>query len=308
MTLDIIIINWNSSYQLRDCINSVLAHGAVFFNRIVIVDNGSSDDSIQLIENHGQLTIIRLQENLGFGKACNIGAADSKAEYLLFLNPDALLFSNSLGAALNYMKFPENSAVGICGIQLVDEHNKVSRSCTHFPTSGSFICHAIGIDRIFPKLGFTMRSWDHSSVQDVDHVIGAFYLVRRPVFDQLEGFDERFFVYLEDLDFSKRARSAGWRIAYLASVQAFHAGGGTSKQIMARRLFYSVRSRLLYAYKHLPWVGATFVLLATLGVEPLSRSVQAVGCASWSGFKETWSAYAMLWRWLPRWVWRGETT
>jgi hypothetical protein len=145
-----------------------------------------------------------------------------------------------------------------------------------------------------------MADWDHTHTRDVDHVIGAFSLVRRAVFDALEGFDERFFVYLEDLDFSRRARNAGWRTVYLADAQAFHAGGGTSRQIKARRLFYALRSRLLYAFKHFPRAGAISVMFATLMIEPLSRSLAALLRGSWSGLKETWSAYGMLWRWLPQ--------
>jgi GT2 family glycosyltransferase len=152
-----------------------------------------------------------------------------------------------------------------------------------------------------------MAEWDHASILQVDHVIGAFFLVRREIFNSLNGFDDRFFVYLEDLDFSFRARKAGWRSMYLADAQAFHAGGGTSNQVKARRLFYSLRSRLLYAFKHFSWLGAIAVVLATLLVEPLSRSAQALFRASLSTLRETWAAYGMLWRWLPQWFLKGVT-
>jgi GT2 family glycosyltransferase len=152
-----------------------------------------------------------------------------------------------------------------------------------------------------------MAEWDHKQTRPVDHVIGAFFLVRRELFEALEGFDERFFVYLEDLDFSYRAYQSGWRSVYLGDVQAFHAGGGTSNQIKARRLFYSLRSRLLYSFKHFSWIGASAVLIATLLVEPLSRSVLALLRRSWPGLKETWAAYGMLWQWLPRWATQGVT-
>ena len=130
-------------------------------------------------------------------------------------------------------------------------------------------------------------------------LIGAFYLVHRELFDKLGGFDERFFVYLEDLDFSLRARQAGYASYYLASASAFHKGGGTSENINARRLFYSLRSRVLYAYKHFSFVSATVVLLGTLFVEPLSRLVLAMVRRSGSSMMETLSAYGQLWRALP---------
>jgi hypothetical protein len=94
---------------------------------------------------------------------------------------------------------------------------------------------------------------------------------------------------------------------YLAEAQAFHAGGGTSNKVKARRLFYSLRSRLLYSFKHFDLGGAWVVLLATLLLEPVSRTLLAMSRGSWSSVKETWCGYAMLYRWLPQWVLRGVT-
>jgi GT2 family glycosyltransferase len=192
-------------------------------------------------------------------------------------------------------------------VQLLDEAGHVSRSCARFPSAVGFAAHAVGLDRFFPRLGHFMAEWDHAQTRQVDQVIGAFFLVRRNLFEALHGFDERFFVYFEEVDLSYRARQTGWRSVYLADAQAFHAGGGTSNQVKARRLFYSLRSRLLYAFKHFSWMGAFAVLLATLLVEPLSRSALALMRRSWVGLKETWAAYGMLWRWLPQWVLKGGT-
>jgi hypothetical protein len=169
-----------------------------------------------------------------------------------------------------------------------------------------FVCHAVGLDRLFPQLGHFMTEWGHNETREVDQVIGAFFLVRRSVFEALQGFDEQFFVYYEEVDFSRRAREAGWRSIYLANAQAFHAGGGTSNQVKATRLFYISRSRLLYAFKHFSLIGACLVLLTTLLLEPFSRSVLALARGFWLSFKETWVGYAMLWKWLPQWVFKGK--
>ena len=150
-------------------------------------------------------------------------------------------------------------------------------------------------------------AWDHAQRRQVDNVVGAFFLVRLEIFTALRGFEERCFVYLEDLDFSYRACQPGWSSMYLANTQAFHAGGGTSNQIKARRLFYSLRSRLLYAFEHFSCIGAVGVLLATFLVEPLSRSALTLLRRSWAGLTATWATYGMLWRWLPRWVLEGDT-
>lgn len=310
--IDIVIVNWNSGDQLWRAVNSLAEFGAGAVNEVVVVDNASSDDSLQRVEAYtGErpfaLRVIRNQTNLGFGAACNQGASLTRSEFLLFLNPDAALFADTLPKAMAYMRDSRNARVGICGVQLFDEQMRLSRSCARFPDVRKFLAHAVGLDRVSPKLGHLMTDWDHMETREVDHVIGAFFLVRRKVFDAVGGFDEQFFVYLEDLDFSHRAHMGGWRSVYLASAQAFHAGGGTSRQVKARRLFYSLRSRLLYAFKHFSWMGAMLVLLSTLLVEPISRSLLALLRRSWSGFKETWAAYGMLWRWLPQWLLKGVT-
>lgn len=305
--VDCIIVNWNSGNQLRKCISSIgnCNHAAV--REVIVVDNGSMDGSEEFSVDCSKFALIRAGVNFGFGKACNLGTKQASADYFLFLNPDAALYSDTLEKSLAFMQNPINAQVGICGVQLVDESGHVARSCARFPSAGGLVAHAIGLDRIFPRLGHFMAEWPHDTTREVDHVIGAFFLVRRALFESLGGFDERFFVYLEDLDFSLRARQAGWRTVYLADVQAFHAGGGTSNQVKARRLFYSLRSRLLYAAKHFSAGGAALVFLATLLLEPLSRTALALARRSWPALTETWAGYAMLWRWLPQWVFKGVT-
>jgi len=278
---------------------------------VIIVDNASSDDSLVRVESLGelpfQLQIVRNHDNLGFGNACNQGAELVSGGYILFLNPDARLFENSLSVSLAYLLDSNSQDVGIVGIQLLDEQNLIARSCARFPSVIGFISHAIGLDGLYPHLGHFMAEWPHDSTRQVDQIIGAFFLVRRTLFEELRGFDERFFVYFEEVDFSYRARKKGWRSMFLANVQAFHAGGGTSNQVKALRLFYSLRSRLLYSFKHFSFIGAMAVLLVTLFLEPLSRSALALARKSYTSFQETWSGYGMLWRWLPQWIFKGVT-
>ena len=274
---------------------------------MIVVDNASTDQSCEGIEAIEHVTLIRAQHNLGFAAACNLGAQSTNANYLLFINPDAAALPGSLCGACAGLERPENQHIGIVGVQLLDETNEVARSCANFPSVIKLVAQAIGLDKLVPSLSHFMTQWPHDETREVDQVIGAFFLVRRKVFEQLGGFDERFFVYFEEVDFSCRAKQAGWKTLYLADVQAFHAGGGTSEQIKSTRLFYLLRSRLLFAYKHFGYLGFLTVGFATLFLEPVSRSALAVARWSWPTFKETWQAYGSLWRWLPRWALRGET-
>lgn len=305
--VSIVIVNWNSGPQLAACCDSIVRHAGPLAREIIVVDNGSTDGSGALVAGRPGVELVRSPENLGFARACNLGARRASAAQLLFLNPDAQLFEGTLQSAVAALALPRNRRIGIVGVQLVDASGRVARSCARFPSVPMLLAHTVGLDRIFPKLGFAMHEWDHAQPRRVDHVIGAFYLVRRAVFDAVGGFDERFFVYLEDLDFSLRARAAGWASLFLADTRAFHAGGGTSRQIRARRLFYAQRSRLLYAFKHFGAAGALPVLLATLLVEPVSRSAFALLRRSWPTLRESWAGYLMLLGWLPRWIGRGAT-
>jgi GT2 family glycosyltransferase len=302
--IDIVIVNWNSGHLLRECIDSMRL-STLKPQSITIVDNNSTDSSLSFLDE--TVRLVRSKSNLGFGKACNLGAANGSAKYILFLNPDARLFEVSLSQSLAFLEYPLNAQVGICGVQLLDNRNVVARSCSRFPTPASFFSHSAALSKFFPRLGHSMVDWHHAINQDVDQVIGAFFLVRRSLFIDLGGFDERFFVYYEELDFSYRARLAGWRSVYLADVQAFHAGGGTSNQVKAKRLFYSLRSRILYAFKHFSLPGALLVLLSTLLIEPFSRCIFAIVRRSRSSFNETLYGYAMLIQWLPQWVFKGVT-
>jgi hypothetical protein len=143
-----------------------------------------------------------------------------------------------------------------------------------------------------------MGEWDHLTTQEVDHVIGAFYLVRRFVFKKLKGFDERFFVYLEDIDFSKRAQKHGWSSVYYTDVQAHHLCGGSSGKVKSKRLFYSVRSRLLYSFKHFSYFDSLKILIITMMVEPLTRAIWAVRLMSFVSLKESIMAYGHLLNWI----------
>jgi len=299
-SLSIVIVNWNSGRQLLDVVSSIALYNQDSVKTVIIVDNGSVDDSLLLINEEKnfpfQLKIIRNKDNRGFGAACNQGAALVTSEYLLFLNPDTRLFENSLSAPLAYMQNPSNLGVAVVGIQLIDEKNCIARSCARLPALKMFAAQALGLNHFPPlrHLNMHMTDWSHDETRSVDHVIGAFYLIRNSIFKSLGGFDERFFVYLEDLDLSLRVQQAGHQIVFLAEVQAFHAGGGTSRQIKARRLFYSLRSRLLYGFKHFSLTKAWMLLFITLTLEPWARLTLALLRGSWRDAVHTLQGYFLL--------------
>ena len=306
-SLDIIIVNWNTEDLLQDCLRTIsdaCRDTDIRLGRVRVVDNASTDGSADnLVSCRLPLTLVRNARNQGFAAACNQGAKGSGAEYLLFLNPDTRLLPNSLIGPLSMLAHPAHRRTGIAGIQLLDDMGNTSRSCARFPTPSLFFYKMIGLDRFFPDLCFShiMTDWDHRQTKVVDHVIGAFYLVRKKVFQDLGGFDARFFVYLEDLDFSLRAFQKGWRTCYLSGFQAYHKGGGASDAVKDIRLFYALRSRILYGFKHFIWINAFLLVLGVLLIEPWTRLGNAVLIKSPGQMRDTLKAYAMLWKDLPNW-------
>lgn len=296
-TIDVVIVNWNSGPQLRECLQSFAAVADDdVAARVTVIDNASTDGSSEGLAAAVPLTVVRNADNRGFGAACNQGAAGSDADFLLFLNPDTRLMPGSLARPVRYLRADENAKVGIVGIQLVDADGRVARNTARAPTAWSMVGNSVGLDRLAPRLfpPHFVTEWAHDQTRPVDQVMGAFFLVRRSMFEALGGFDERFFVYYEDLDLSVRAHAQGWRSVYLSTAQAFHRGQGTTEGATARRTFYFCRSRILYARKHFSTTGALAVTLATFALEPLARLAAAPRSAG-----ATLCAFAMLWRDLP---------
>ena len=185
--------------------------------------------------------------------------------------------------------------IGICGIRLVDEEGHPSTSAARFPTLRVMAGKVLGLTRIFPRAfpAHLMASSELPESGFVDQVIGAFFLIRKNVFDRCGGFDERFFVYYEEVDLSLRAKQFGHSSYFLSEVSAFHKGGGCSEPVKALCLFYSLRSRILYAKKHYSWIiFIAFVLLT--GLELPLRLLQGALKASWPRISNTVVAYTLL--------------
>jgi GT2 family glycosyltransferase len=295
--VSLIIVNWNSGRQLSECLASIRRYGGASVREIFVIDNASSDGSNLLSEAYSGVRLIQADSNLGFAKACNLAARQATGAYYLFLNPDARLFSGSIDTALRFMEGGGAADVGICGIRLVDLEGNTHRHCARFPTWRTYVGHVLGLNRVLPLLfpPHFMTEFDHETSREVDQVIGAFFLVRQTVFEAMGGFDERFFVYMEELDFSLRARRAGWRSWYLADVSAYHKGGGTSERVKAYRLFYSLRSRILYAFKHFHTVAAWSVFALTICIEPVTRIVRCTLRRSYQDLSDTARGYWLLW-------------
>jgi hypothetical protein len=302
-SISIIIVNWNAGQQLRDCISSIAraSHEGFSLCGVAVVDNGSSDDSLTGIDQLGvPVSIIRNVANRGFAAACNQGAAQVTGDYLLFLNPDAVLFEDSLTRPIEFMERKDNASIGICGIKLLDEQGSYSTSCARFPSARIFLGAATGLSKLFPRVfpRHLMSGIECKNGGVVDQVIGAFFLVRAELFNKLNGFDECFFVYFEEVDFSLRAKRLGYSSYLLTGATAFHKGGGCTDAVKATRLFYSLRSRLQYGKKHFSAADNIGLIITTIFVEFGTRVSVAVLALSSSQMRETLGGYGKLFGYL----------
>jgi N-acetylglucosaminyl-diphospho-decaprenol L-rhamnosyltransferase len=281
-TLDIVIVNWNTGTYLRDCLRSLADSERTRFElgKIVVVDNASTDDSLDAVDSSGlPLQIRRNDANRGFGAACNQGARECSSDFLLLLNPDTRVFPDTIDTTVGFMLEPANARVGICGGRMVNDDGSDEFSCWRFPTFWIWAAKITGLAHAFPRWIQLQRMTNDEVGGNgvVDQVIGAFNLIRRPVFDALGGFDERFFVYLEAVDLAFRARRLGYTSYFLADVPIYHAGRVSSEQVRGKRLFYLLRSRTEYARKHWPRWQATVLAALILVVEfPVRWVIAAV--------------------------------
>jgi GT2 family glycosyltransferase len=247
------------------------------------------------------LELIVNSENKGFGSASNEGAKRGNSKYILFLNPDVRLFADTLSKSLSFLVSHTDENIGILGIQMIDQNNSIHRNTARYPTPASFFYQMLGVDRLWPRIfpPHFMTDWTHQDNRAVDQVPGSFFLVHRSLFNALNGFDERFFMYFEDLDFAYRAKLAGWTSYYLADVRAFHYGGGTTNQIKALRLFYVLRSRIAYAAKHFGYSNALWIMIASLTIEFWARLGWSFIHLSARNLIETLEAYFLYIKEVP---------
>lgn len=298
-SLSIVIVNWNAGVQLTKCIDSIFKSTQDKFelDQVVIVDNASTDCSISLIPIHPKVTLIKNKENLGFGAACNIGVKQTNSELLLFLNPDTELPIQTLDAVTDfYISKSKIMKFGILGVKLTDENGQIQKSCSRFPTLCSEVFDRTGLSRIIINKSSHMKEFAHTQSRYVDQVMGAFFLTSMTIFENLNGFDEQFFVYYEEVDFSYRASLLGYKSYFLAETSAMHIGGGCSHQVKAKRLFYSLNSRLIYAKKHFTCLDYLFICIITLCIEPITRVIFSLLKRDFAGVKETISGYKMLYK------------
>ena len=242
--LSIILVNYNDRTHVGACLSGILVEKGGVDLEVIVVDNASSDGSPELIrERFSEVLFIASEENLGFSCANNKGFQQSSGEFILFLNTDTRIDPGTLESLLSWMR--ANPDCGGIGPLLFDERKEFQVS---FGGSRGFFPEMR--DKLFLNSLWKRRIRKMQNPSDTDWISAACLLVRRSAFKSVDGFDERFFLYFEDIDLCLRIRQAGWRLTVLPDVQVFHAGGASTSALSLRSRYFYRQSQLYYYEKH----------------------------------------------------------
>lgn len=253
MKLSIVIVNYNSRELIEQCLASLRIATNNIENEIIVVDNNSPDGSKEYLPSKfAEPKFIFNNEDAGFAKACNQGFKVSSGKYVLFLNPDTILSATSLTECLNF--FETHPEAGAVGVRMIDIQKKFLRESKRgVPGPSASFYKLFGLSAIFPRSKIFSKYYQghlpENEHNPVDVLSGAFMMVRSEVFEMLNGFDERFFMYGEDIDLSVRIRQAGYVNYYLGTVSVTHLkGGSTSYDLKYIKDFYGAMN--MYVKKH----------------------------------------------------------
>lgn len=276
-TISAIVVSYNSREMTLRCLRSLFADLDGISSETFLVDNASSDGTVEAVRaQFPGMKVIANASNVGFGAANNQAMKESKGRYLLLLNSDAFPERGAVEKLVAYLEaHPHVAAVGP---RLVHPDGSLQVSCFPFPSPLRAWLENLWVPKALPhtsRLG-DYRKWAHDCERMVDWVIGACLLVRRQAYEQVGGFDERFFMYAEESDWQRRMRDAGWEIAFTPSAQVQHLGGGSGAADRPRINRYFFQSLDYYELKHHGPLG----LMALRGAMILGSALRLPGWAA----------------------------
>jgi GT2 family glycosyltransferase len=229
--LSVIIVNRNTRELLRACLASLRENGEGLALEVIVVDNGSSDGSVELVRDRfPESVLIRNEQNTGFAYPNNQGIAVSRGRYLMLLNSDTEVRPGALRRLVGFMDaHPE---AGACGPRLLYPDGRLQRSVASFPTLWLHLCDMLLLDRLFPgsRIFSNMEEWfDHAATRPVEHLMGAALLVRREAIDEVGPLDECFRIHFNDVDWCWRIHHAGLKLYFVHDAEIMHHGSVTTR-------------------------------------------------------------------------------
>lgn len=302
--VSIIIVSWNVRDMLARSLRCIFQTVRRASYEVLVVDNASADGSAAMVRDaFPQVTLIANGSNLGFGQANNQAAALARGRYLLLLNPDAFAHEGAIDELVAFMDaHPE---AGASGCRLYYEDGSLQSSVTSFPTVLTELWTTLGLDRAFPAHpvfgSYVLAHERLGHVQEVDSLMGAFLMLRASAVARVGLFDERFFMYSEEVDLCYRLRRAGWRNYFVPQAEATHVWGGSAWQIQGESFLRIYRSRFLFFRKHYgPRDAAAYkAILLLAGLLRLALGPIAFALSRERDYLRIYQNYLALLRALP---------
>ncbi len=270
-SLRIIIVNYNVRHFLAKCLDSIMSSDLGAYKiEVYVVDNNSVDGSQSFIkENYPWVTFIENKENVGFAVANNQALEEASTDYVLLLNPDTILAKDTLRKSIESLEL--DSKIGALGVKMVDGRGEfLPESKRAIPTAWNSFCKLSGLSSLFPKSrwfsGYNLGYLAENENNNVDVLCGAYMMMPTKVIEEVGALDERFFMYAEDIDLSKRIKEAGYKVFYLSDTQIIHYKGESTKKASANyvKVFYGAMYQ--YVEKHYSEGGQYFRTFLKLGI------------------------------------------
>ena len=262
-----IIVSWNAKHYLLDCLRSMKGRSAGKRIEIIVVDNASTDGSPEAVEREFPgVKLIRNETNKGFAAANNIGIEQSTGKYICLINSDVWVLENCLERLGDYMD--SHPSIGMLGPKILNPDRTLQVSCRRFPGLWNNFCPACGMSKVFGENRFFggehMFFFKHNVVRRVHALVGCFLMVRRDALDDVGLLDERFFMYVEDIDWCRRFWAAGWEVVFFPNAQAIHHRGGSSANAPAKFAMEQEHAKLQYwrKYHGAPSRSAILIIIA----------------------------------------------
>ncbi len=248
MELSVIIINWNTRELVLECMDSVYRTTEGLDFEVILVDNGSTDGSVDAVRRRfPQAVVVANPENLGFAGACNRGVERARGRYLAILNSDTVLTPSSLKTLVEFMD--ANPRVAICAPQLLNMDGTLQNSIANLPTLATELLNKSLLRRLFPER-YPGKELRIETPVEVESVIGACMVIRKKALDEVGGFDEDYFFFLEETDLCVRMHRNGWKVVFHPGVRVYHLQGASAKRVNTRARVEYWRSRYIFFKKH----------------------------------------------------------
>lgn len=261
--VSIIIVNWNTRQLLHDCLQSLCDQNSPPVLQIIVVDNGSTDESLDMVVAHfPSVEVIANGRNLGFSKANNIGFIQARGRHVFFLNSDTVVQPQAIDHLVQYLD--QHPEVGAVGPQLLNGDGTLQPSGRPLPDLGDAWRAIIPISSAHrTQMRSEMEKRNYGENAQVGELSGAALMVKKRVLDQVGVFDEAFFFLGEDIDLCWRIRKAGWQVVYLPAACVVHLWGGSSQGLSEKNSLLAQRAYLRLMQKHGQEMdGVWFTLLA----------------------------------------------